>query len=283
MILKLSCCDYTFPLLAHDDVLDLVVALGVQGVDIGLFGERSHLRPEVVLRNTPASARDLSRRTAERGLEIATVFFIPLNLDFRSLATNNPDPAQRRKARDQYERALEFTARCNAVHLSAGAGIPWENETLEDSFNRDADELAWRAEQAKTLGITFAIEPHANSLAATPEATLRLVHMAPGLTLALDFSHFALQGISDDAVAPLLAYTSHLHARGSNRQRLQAAMKENTTDYGRILRDLNARNYAGYISLEYTWTEWEHCNEVDNLSETILLRDHLRSIADAIR
>jgi hypothetical protein len=29
------------------------------------------------------------------------------------------------------------------------------------------------------------------------------------------------------------------------------------------------------MGVEYVWTEWEHCNEVDNLSETVLLRDHL--------
>lgn len=282
MDLKLSCSDYTFPLLEHDHVLDLIAALGVQGLDIGLFGGRSHLRPETVLENIPASARDLSNRVADRGLKIATIFLIPLNLDFRSLATNNPDPAQRQKARDLFQRTLEFTARCNATHLSAGAGIGWEGETINDSFRRDADELSWRVEQAGSLGITFAIEPHANSLAATPETTLHLVQMAPGLTLALDYSHFTLQGIPDEAVEPLLAYTSHLHARGANRHRLQAAMKDSTTDYVHILNVLHTRGYAGYISLEYTWIDWEHCNEVDNLSETILLRDHLRSIASSI-
>ena len=35
--------------------------------------------------------------------------------------------------------------------------------------------------------------------------------------------------------------------------------------------------YSGYVGIEYVWIDWEHCNEVDNLSETILLRDLLRS------
>ena len=35
--------------------------------------------------------------------------------------------------------------------------------------------------------------------------------------------------------------------------------------------------YAGYVGVEYVWIDWEHCNEVDNLSETILMRDFLRS------
>ena len=29
----------------------------------------------------------------------------------------------------------------------------------------------------------------------------------------------------------------------------------------------------GYVGIEYVWIDWEHCNEVDNLSETILWRD----------
>ena len=35
--------------------------------------------------------------------------------------------------------------------------------------------------------------------------------------------------------------------------------------------------YRGYVGVEYVWVDWEHCNEVDNLSETILLRDYLRT------
>jgi hypothetical protein len=35
-------------------------------------------------------------------------------------------------------------------------------------------------------------------------------------------------------------------------------------------------SYGGYIALEYIWTEWMHCNEVDNVSEIIQLRNLLR-------
>ncbi len=31
-------------------------------------------------------------------------------------------------------------------------------------------------------------------------------------------------------------------------------------------------DYSGYIGLEYVWIAWEHMNEVDNLSETIQLK-----------
>jgi hypothetical protein len=36
-------------------------------------------------------------------------------------------------------------------------------------------------------------------------------------------------------------------------------------------------NYQGYVGVEYVWIDWEHCNEVDNLSETIQLREFLRA------
>ena len=35
--------------------------------------------------------------------------------------------------------------------------------------------------------------------------------------------------------------------------------------------------YDGYISLEYIWMEWMHCNEVDNVSEIIQLHNLLRN------
>ena len=48
-------------------------------------------------------------------------------------------------------------------------------------------------------------------------------------------------------------------------------------DYARVLGACRKVKYPGYIGIEYVWIDWEHCNEVDNLSETILLRDFFRS------
>ena len=36
--------------------------------------------------------------------------------------------------------------------------------------------------------------------------------------------------------------------------------------------------YRGWLGIEYVWIDWEHCNECDNLSETILFRDFFRSL-----
>jgi len=252
--------------------------LNFEAVDIGFFGGRSHIRPEDALENIQKSANELTNKVLGRGLEIATIFLIPQNMDFLSLATNNPDKIQRNKARDLFLRTLEFTVKCNVSHLSAGAGVHWEEEDIGESLKRDAEELSWRVEQAKEVGVTFAIEPHVNSLASTPKATLDLIKMAPGLTLALDYAHFTRHGVPDHEVEPLIKYSSHFHARAANSERLQAKFSENEINFEQILKVMKEVNYQGYISLEYVWTEWERCDEVDNLSETILLRDYLRSL-----
>jgi sugar phosphate isomerase/epimerase len=277
MQLKLACADFTFPLLPHEQVFDLIAMLGFEGIDIGLFADRSHLQPADVMSNLSASARTLADQVRSRGLEFADIFYQASS--FETIAANHPDAQERHRSRELFLRMLEFTLRCNAPHITGLPGVPWEGEARETSLKRSAEELAWRAEQARQVGVVFAIEPHLGSIVPTPQAAMQLVELAPGLTLTLDYTHFAYQGIPDDEVEPLIKYASHFHARGAGKDRLQAPFKDNRIDYARVLREMQRVDYPGYVGVEYVWIDWERCNEVDNLSEAILLRDHLRSIA----
>lgn len=47
-MVKLGCSDYTFPLLSHQAVVDHIRGIGLEAIDLGLFGNRSHLRPETI-------------------------------------------------------------------------------------------------------------------------------------------------------------------------------------------------------------------------------------------
>jgi sugar phosphate isomerase/epimerase len=58
---------------------------------------------------------------------------------------------------------------------------------------------------------------------------------------------------------------------------LQSAFPHNTIAYARVLRTMRNANYRGYVGVKYVWINWEHCNEADNLSETIEMRDFLRA------
>ena len=276
MTLRLAASDYTFPKLGWEQALRLAADLGVEAVDIGLFAGRSHLRPEDVLLRPSHSAARVVRAFDSCGLQIADVFGQPAAA-FQELAVNHPESGQRQKAAEFYWRLLEFAARCNAKHMTLLPGVHFEQESYEESLKRCVEELAWRTEAAAKLGIIFSVELHIGSIAPRPSQAERLLQLTSGLTLTLDYTHFTLQGIGDEDIEPLLRFASHFHARGACKGKLQASSKENTVDYPRILRAMNRVGYGGYVALEYVWTEWMHCNEVDNLTETIWLRDLLRS------
>jgi sugar phosphate isomerase/epimerase len=275
--LKLACADFTFPLLRHDSALGLIAAMEFDGIDIGLFEGRSHLWPSREFKDIAKSARTLRKKLADVGLKPADVF-LQLDAGFESYAINHPQSARRRKARDRFLQTLDYAATLGAPHVTTLPGVFFETEeSPEASWQRACDELAWRVERAKQHKITFSVEAHVGSLAASPGEAERLVNSTPGLTLTLDYTHFTRLGMADSAIEPLVQYASHFHVRGAREGRLQAPFKENAIDYASVLKAMRRSGYAGYLGIEYVWIDWEHCNESDNVSETILFRDFFRA------
>lgn len=274
---KLACSDFTFPLLPHEDALQLVSMLGFEGVDIGLFEERSHLWPSSEFEDAPRSARQLKKKLDGVGLQPADVF-LQMAMDFVPYAINHPQRTRRRKARDWYLKALEYASECGCAHVTALPGVYFPVETRADSFSRAVDELNWRVARAKNYGIVFGVEPHVGSLVPRPKAAERLVQAVPGLTLTLDYTHFTKIGLPDSDVEPLMKYASHFHARGARRGRLQTSFEQNAIDYRRVVEVMRDSGYRGWLGIEYIWIDWEHCNECDTVSETVRFRDFFRSM-----
>jgi sugar phosphate isomerase/epimerase len=276
LLLPLASADFTFPLLPHDKVLDLVAALELDGIDIGLFEGRSHLWPSREFVALSKSAGLLKQKLADRGLAPADVF-LQMDPDFVPYAINHPEESRRKKGRDVFLQTLEYASRLGSPHVTTLPGVYFEKEEPRaDSWQRSQDELAWRVEEAKQHGITFAVEAHVGSLAPSPDEAARMVGGVPGLTLTLDYTHFTRLGMPHAEIEPLVQYATHFHVRGARKDRLQTSFKDNTIDYVRVLKAMRSCGYQGYLGIEYVWIDWEHCNESDNLSETILFRDFLR-------
>lgn len=276
MKLKLACADFTFPKLDHDASLSLIGLLGFDGVDIGLFEGRSHLWPSIEFRNIGKSAKMLKKKLGDRGLKAADVF-LQCAPDFVPYAINQPDASRRRKARDWFVKTLEYADTLGSPHVTTLPGVTFEKEGREASLARAVEELAWRLEEAKRAKLVFSVEAHVGSIVPTPEQALDLVRRTPGLTLTLDYTHFTRAGMPDSRVEPLVKHATHFHVRGARKGRLQAAFKDNVIDYKRVLRAMKKSGYKGYLGVEYVWIDWEHCNEVDNVSETVFYRDFLRA------
>jgi sugar phosphate isomerase/epimerase len=213
---------------------------------------------------------------ADRGLGPADVF-LQLDPDFVPYAINQPDAARRQHARDQFLCTLDFASELGSPHVTTLPGVYFDGaESAETSWQRSQDELAWRVEQSRHCGIVFGVEAHVGSLAPNPREAERMVRGVPGLSLTLDYTHFTRLGLPDAEIEPLVTLATHFHVRGAREGRLQAPFKDNAIDYAGVLAAMRSCGYRGFLGIEYVWINWEHCNESDNLSETILFRDFLR-------
>jgi sugar phosphate isomerase/epimerase len=107
------------------------------------------------------------------------------------------------------------------------------------------------------------------------DSALAFVNEVQGLTLTLDYGHFIYNGTSSQQVHGLAPYASHFHARSGGQGRLQTPLVENEIDFEGAIAALRRAGYRGTIALEYVWIDWNQCNRCDNVSETLLLRQHL--------
>lgn len=272
--MKLACADFTWPLLAHQDVLRLIRMLDLDAVDLGIFGGRSHVRPETVRVDIPLWAGILSERLAQAELELADLFFQAA--DFETMAVNHPDAAQQAEGQAAFFDMLELAHRLHSPGMTMLPGVRFGDEPWEDAMRRSSEGLKWRLDEAAKRGVRLSVEGHLGSIVDTPEKLLHLVEMTPGLELSLDYTHFTYAGIPDTEVEPLLVHARHFHCRGAARGRLQTSFAENTIDYGRVIDRLRALDYDGYFAIEYVWQDWEDTNKNENVCETILFRDFAR-------
>lgn len=282
MKLHLSCADFSFPLLDHDRALAVIGLLGLGGVDIGLFEGHGHLKPSHELVNPEPAGAKLKHRLAQHGLKAADIF-LQNHAGFVEYAINHPAACRRVVARDQFLRTLDYARAAESRHLTILPGVAFADEARESYVSRSVDELGWRVEQARGAELQLAVEAHVGSLAETPELALDLAKQVPGLGLTLDCAHFTRAGIPDARIEPLTPLATHLHARAARAGRLQSPLKENTIDFPRLLAALNKNKFTGWIALEYVWIDWEHCNEVDIISESIQLKELLETAAAKIK
>jgi len=277
VFMKLACADFAWPLLPHDRVLTLIRLLDIEGVDLALFGNRSHVRPEMVRSDIPMWSGILKERIERSGLELADFFWQPWT-DFETMAPNNPDPKQQEDAVALFSDMLEMARRLGTKGMTMLPGIRFGDESWEESIRRSAEALKWRVDTAATFGIALSVEGHLGSNVDTPEKLAHLVELTPGLKLTLDYTHFTSVGIPDAEIEPLLTYARHFHCRGAAKGRLQTTFQENTIDYRRVITRMQEIGYNGYFAIEYVWQDWQDCNRTENTCETIQFRDMARAV-----
>jgi sugar phosphate isomerase/epimerase len=274
---KYSCADFTFPLLPHNKVLQLIKLLGIDAVDLGVFENRSHHYPSLIAKNPIGEGKRLANELRKIGLEPADVF-LQTGEDPPVAAANTPDKAIRENNRIIFQKILEFTKTLGCEHVTGLPGVFHEGQTEENDWKRACEETSWRVEKAKNYGIVYAIEPHVGSILQDAVSTLKFIEDCPGITLTLDYGHFIYQGQTNESVHPLIPHASHFHARGGAKGKLQTMVSENEIDFETIVSRFKEIEYSGFTCLEYVHVDWEGCNKTDNVSETIRLLELLNQL-----
>lgn len=274
--MKLSLGNGAFPLLPLTQAISITALLAFDGFDLVLMGNGSHTRPEDIASEMDRWCATTRRRLDDHGLVAADVFCVPWT-NFTTMAPNHPDAAERRRGRDLFRQMLDLAEAIGAPGVTMLPGVTWPDEARDVSLARAAEELQHRAVEAGERGLGFSVEPHVGSLCVTPSAVLELLAAAPDLRLTLDYTHFVAQGIAEADIEPLAQAARYVQTRGVAPGELQAPMKRTSMNFERMIDVLVANGYDGWVNVEYVWVAWNRLDEVDIISETVLLRDRLRA------
>jgi sugar phosphate isomerase/epimerase len=273
--MRLASADFSWPGLPHDLVLDIIVALGCEGVLLGLIGDYSPIHIDDVRRDIPSWAGTLRERVEAHGLVLADVFPIA-SMDLVGLSVNHPDAAERDASATFFRELLDFTVRTGVDGMTILPGMPFAEESWDVSFERSCEELRWRVDESSTRGVRLSVEPHHGSIVETPETAARLVDAVPGLELTLDYGHFTTQGIEDARIEPLLEHTRLMHLRPCRPGLVQSRMKDNTIDFDRMVDRLDELGFDGWLALEFVHDARPGCQDCDVIQEALLLGASVR-------
>lgn len=276
-MIRLSCSDYTWPLLSHDTAMTVISDLGFTGVDIGVFHEASHVTVSSVQAD-PVHRAEQVRSAAERhGLSIADVF-LTADADLARLSPSSRFADDENRLRALFEDVLTFAEATGSRGVTLLPGVVEPGVDPLEALQRCAYTLRDLVAQGRAHDLAVSVEPHVGSCIESPEDTRLLLDECPGLMVTLDPSHYAYQGWTVPSILGLIERTRHVQIRPARTGVMQALVAEDDVDLALLISTLVESGYDGWVAAEYVWMEKWDCNRVDNTSETFLLRRTLHEL-----
>jgi sugar phosphate isomerase/epimerase len=268
--MKLSLCSWSMPELTLAEVRDVARALGLDGIDVGLF-YTSALDKRLVLTDPVRAGGELR----ELGVQSPSYYHL-LGAD---IADRNLARAADHAANLEDLRAVAtFCAAAEIPTLFLLPGVVNPGQTRAAALEVSAAGLRAAIEIVGEHGVTLTIEPHVHSVTESPRATLELLERVPGLRLALDYSHFVCLGHTQESIDHLLPHAAHVHLRQARSGRLQERLAYGTINFAAIVGELLGLGYDGWLAIEPLHQDYIDSWNVDVLTETAQLRDLARSL-----
>lgn len=273
---RFSCTSLSFPTLSLEGAAQVVAALGIANIDVCVSENERRVDIRRVL-SGPEQAAQEDRAVCNRaGLGIVDVFCV-LGRDRYDRPINTLDSEVRAENRGRMAAMIRYASALGASGLTILPGLEWP-EQQDDGFHLSCEELVLYVRLAGDAGLRLSVEPHAGSIISTPAAAARMAEYVPGLSLTLDYSHFLASGFDQRDVHPLASHAGHFHARQAAPGRLQVKQREGALHFEEILGYLRRSGYRGAICIEYVYEPQRGLDNVDVVSETVLLHRHLQEL-----
>lgn len=271
--MEFSCHTWGFNDLTLPEALGIIARLGFRYADIGTGPHLNLARAA-----NPATRAELLREMrgdlALYNLQLGDMTWMLPRISINDESKRQTDIAL-------FKAALPFAKALGTpgITLSPGAVHPDDDE---EAWDRTASALREMMAAAQKLDLALSIEPHLDSMAATPERALRLLEAVPGLRLTVDWAHLVCQKIKPEQISNLLPHARHIQVRQAAPNKLQTAFDKGRIDLNEVVQAIRTAGYSGLVCVEYMQTEnWHGLQRVNALVEASRTRDALRAARDA--
>jgi sugar phosphate isomerase/epimerase len=267
---RLSLTSWSLPRCTLREAAAIGKALGIEALDLGLLHGPA-LDKAKLLAEPEAAAEEIL------ALEIDCPNLYWLfgdGLADRHLA----EPDARRANEADFARVVTFARAARIPTIFVLPGVCGQKRDREAALEQAAASLRPLVAMADDAGITLTVEPHVGGFAESPSTTQALLAAVPGLKLTLDYAHFTCLGYPQDAIDVLAPLAAHVHLRQAKPGALQAKLEHGTLNFPAMLATLHRHGYAGHLAIEYVHQDYMDTLYDDVLSETIKLRDVVRSL-----
>lgn len=277
---EIACHTWSFNDLTLPEALGTVARLGFRAVDIG-SGAGWNMANAV--RSPAATAAEIID-----DLRLFNLRLTDLALMFPRISVENDE--QREKDVQGFVGLLPFASAlagamdsAPGITLSPGVAHVLEDGSLDQAaWSRSVESLKRMVTAARDFGLAISIEPHPDTMAATPEDALRMLDAVPELRLTLDWANLTYRGASHEAIAALLPKTRHIHLRQAAKGALQTPPERGKIDLARVVADARAAGYSGAFCIEIIRLTGRHgIAALNPHREAARLRDVLRGAVRA--
>ncbi len=267
--MQTSITSWSFPACNLDEAWNISKALGICHMDIGLLHVASLNRAQIL--SDPIHS---AKKLLETGIESSNLYWL---FGQTPAERELSDSAHLDQNLQDFEQVCQFAAKMGIPTLFLLPGVPRPNVSAELLFEQSAQSLRKLMPIAQAHNIILTVEPHIGGILSSPDMALAMVRAVPGLKLTLDYAHFICMGYSQEQIDPLAAHAAHIHLRQARPGALQTKFSEGTTSFGAMIETLRDAHYDGFMSIEYVHQPYMNTVFDDVLTETIIMRDLLRT------